>query len=79
LAARAGAGRIDRRYYELCVLRELRAALRDGDAWLEGSRRYTNPESYLIPPVGCPDLRSELCALTQNAGRRVSTAQGAAG
>ena len=60
-----GAGRIDRRYYELCVLWELRAALRAGDAWLEGSRRYANPESYLIPPVRWPDLRPEVCALTQ--------------
>ena len=36
-----GFGRIDRRYYELCVLWELRAALRAGDVWLEGSRRKT--------------------------------------
>ena len=46
-----GSGRIDRRYYELCVLWELRAALRAGDVWLEGSRRYANPESHLIPPA----------------------------
>jgi hypothetical protein len=39
--------------------------LRAGDAWLEGSRRYANPESYLIPPVRWPDLRPEVCALTQ--------------
>jgi Tn3 transposase DDE domain len=54
-----------RRYYELCVLWELRAALRAGDVWLEGSRRYANPESYLIPPAKWPDLRPEVCALTQ--------------
>ena len=47
-------GRIDRRYYELCALWELRAALRAGDVWLETSRRYANPESYLIPPASWP-------------------------
>jgi hypothetical protein len=44
---------------------EMRAAFREGGAWLEGSRRYINPESYSIRPVGCPDLRPEVCALTQ--------------
>jgi hypothetical protein len=42
-------GKIDRHYYEMCVLWELRGALRAGDVWLEGSRRYANPETYLIP------------------------------
>jgi len=36
-------GRIDRRYYELCALLELRMALRAGDVWLETSRSYANP------------------------------------
>ncbi|HLJ92252.1 MAG TPA: hypothetical protein VKU02_03575 [Gemmataceae bacterium] len=36
-----------RRYYELCLLWEIRGALRTGNVWIEGSRRYTNPESYL--------------------------------
>ena len=34
------AGGIDRRYYELCVLSELRDRLRAGDVWVVGSRRY---------------------------------------
>ena len=42
-------GEIDRHYFELCVLWELRAALRAGDVWLETSRRYADPETYLIP------------------------------
>ena len=33
-------GEIDRRYYELCVLSELRDRLRAGDVWVMGSRRY---------------------------------------
>lgn len=58
-------GRIDRRYYELCLLWELRAALRAGDVWLETSRRYANPESYLISPSRWPAMRTEVCTLTQ--------------
>ena len=38
-----------RHYFELCVLWELRGALRAGDVWLEASRRYADPETYLIP------------------------------
>ncbi|EIW9049231.1 hypothetical protein DMS95_25375 [Klebsiella variicola] len=30
---------IDRKYYEFCVLNELKGALRSGDIWVKGSRR----------------------------------------
>src|SRR5260364_180212 len=30
---------IDRRYYELCALSELKNALRSGDIWVQGSRQ----------------------------------------
>ncbi len=30
-------GGIDRRFYELCLLSELRRALRSGDIWIRGS------------------------------------------
>jgi TnpA family transposase len=43
---------------------ELRAALRAGDVWLEGSRRYTNPETYLIPPERWTELRAEVAEQT---------------
>jgi hypothetical protein len=33
-------GEIDRRYYELSALSELKNALRSGDVWVPGSRRY---------------------------------------
>jgi TnpA family transposase len=56
-------GQIDRRYYELCVLWELRHALRAGDVWLLGSRRYADPETYLISHDRWPVLRAEACAL----------------
>jgi hypothetical protein len=52
-------GQTSRRYYELCLLWEMRDALRAGNLWVEGSRRYTNPESYLIPPErGCGSFRT---------------------
>jgi hypothetical protein len=34
--------------WELCLLSELRGRLRSGDVYLEGFRRYADPESYLI-------------------------------
>jgi TnpA family transposase len=41
-------GAINRRYYELCVLSELRDRLRAGDIWVVGSRRYRSFEERLI-------------------------------
>lgn len=41
---------IDRRYYELCVLSELKNALRSGDIWVQGSRQFKDFEDYLVPP-----------------------------
>ena len=40
---------IDRRYYELCVLSELKNALRSGDIWVQGSRQFKNFNEYLVP------------------------------
>ncbi len=56
---------IDRRFYELCVLSELRNSLRSGDIWVQGSRQFKDFEDYLMPPqrfaaqrdqgeLGCP-------------------------
>jgi TnpA family transposase len=56
-------GNIVRRYYEMCLLWELRRALRSGDVWLENSRRYANPESYLIPEEKWSSLRPEVCQM----------------
>jgi hypothetical protein len=42
-------GEISRRYYELCTLWHLRSALRSGSIWVEHSRRYADPDTYLIP------------------------------
>ena len=43
------AGKLNLRFYELCVLWELRAALRGGHLWVSGPYRFANPETYLIP------------------------------
>ena len=40
---------LDRRFYELCVLSELKNALRSGDIWVQGSRLFKDFEEYLLP------------------------------
>ncbi len=40
---------IDRQYYEICAMNELKGALRAGDIWVRGSRRYKNFDYYLMP------------------------------
>lgn len=42
-------GAVDRHFYELCALAELRDRLRAGDIWVTGSRQYRDFETYLIP------------------------------
>jgi integrase len=58
-------GRIDRRYYELCVLSELRNRLRAGDVWVVGSRRYRAFEERLISRETLKELegRGTLCEI----------------
>jgi hypothetical protein len=48
---------IDRRYYELCALAELKNALRSGDIWVEGSRKFKNFNEYLLPAQRFAKLR----------------------
>ncbi len=40
---------LDRRFYELCVLSEMKNALRSGDIWVHGSRQFKDFEEYLLP------------------------------
>lgn len=40
---------LDRRFYELCVLSELKNSLRSGDIWVAGSRQFKDFEEYLLP------------------------------
>jgi TnpA family transposase len=55
--------RIVKKYYELCVLFELRTKLRSGDIWVEGSRRYARLDSYLIPAEDWSEMRPAVCDL----------------
>lgn len=57
-------GEISRRYYELCTLWQLRSALRSGSVWVEHSRRYADPDTYLIPPAEWPNRRPEVIRQT---------------
>jgi TnpA family transposase len=41
---------LDRRFYELCVLSELKNSLRSGDIWVQDSRQFKDFEDYLLPP-----------------------------
>lgn len=41
---------LDRRFYEMCVLSELRNSIRSGDIWVQGSRQFKDFEDYLLPP-----------------------------
>ena len=41
---------IDRRFYEICALSELKNALRSGDIWVKGSRQFRDFDDYLLPP-----------------------------
>jgi len=41
---------IDRRFYEICVLTELKNSLRSGDLWVKGSRQFRDFDEYLLPP-----------------------------
>lgn len=58
-------GRVSRRYFELCVLWQLREDLRAGNVWVVGSRRYANLDSYLLPPDQWQARRAEVCQLLQ--------------
>ena len=40
---------VDRRFYELCVLSELKNALRSGDMWVQGSRQFKDFDEYMLP------------------------------
>src|ERR1700687_6113704 len=52
-------GGIDRRYYELCVLSELRDRLRAGDVWVVGTRRYRAVEEPLMSREALKELERD--------------------
>lgn len=42
-------GGIDKRYYEMSAVTELKNGLKSGDVWVPGSRKYADFEDYLLP------------------------------
>ena len=48
---------VDRRYYELCALSELKNALRSGDIWVQGSRQFKDFDEYLVPAAKFAGLK----------------------
>jgi Domain of unknown function (DUF4158) len=62
--SRESDGTMSRRYYALCTLWHLRSALRAGNVWVAHSRRYANPDTYLIPPTAWPRWRPEVIRQT---------------
>ncbi len=51
--------KIDRRYYELCALSELRNALRSGDIWVQKSRQFKDFDEYLLPAATFTSLKEQ--------------------
>ena len=50
---------IDRRFYELCVLSELKNALRSGDLWVLGSRQFNDFKEYMLSSEAFIRLKSD--------------------
>ena len=50
---------VNRRYWELCVLAELRDRLRAGDVWVTGSRQYRAFEEHLLSPAAFAELKRQ--------------------
>ena len=50
---------INRCYYELCVLVELKDALRSGDIWVQSSRQFKSFNEYLLPPEKFATLKQD--------------------
>ncbi|MGH3857988.1 Tn3 family transposase, partial [Actinokineospora sp.] len=48
---------------ELCTLLGLRDGLRTGDVWVPGSRRYSDPATYLLTQDKWSQQRGEFCQL----------------
>jgi hypothetical protein len=58
-------GQIDRYYFELCTLWELRGALRAGNVWLETSSRFADPGGPIVPQERWPQVRRRTFQVVQ--------------
>jgi len=52
-------GKIDRRYYELCVLVQLKDSLNSGDIWVQGSRQFKSLKDYLLSEEKFAQLKKD--------------------
>jgi hypothetical protein len=57
--------KVSRRFWELALLWQLRDRLRSGDIWVEGSRRYAHPDSYLLDKARWAEQRAGYCQALQ--------------
>ena len=51
-------GLIDRHYYEICALTQLKAALRSGDIYITGSRQFKDFDDYMMPLTEYRNLKN---------------------
>ena len=51
---------VDRRFYELCAMAELKNSLRSGDIWVVGSRQFKDFAEYLLPADRFATLRQSV-------------------
>ena len=51
-------GLINRHYYEICALTQLKAALRSGDIYITGSRQFKDFDDYMMPLPEYRNLKS---------------------
>lgn len=56
-----GVDGVDRRFYEVCIMAELKNALRSGDVSVVGSRQFRDFEDYLMPK---PEFNQRLTSQT---------------
>ncbi|UMX71213.1 Tn3 family transposase [Klebsiella pneumoniae] len=52
---------LDRKFYEICALSELKNALRSGDIWVKGSRQFRDFGDYLLPAEKFAAWREQAC------------------
>lgn len=61
-----GEDKVSRRFWELALLWRLRDSLRSGDVWVEGSRRYADPETYLLDRTTWANRREDYCRAVEH-------------
>lgn len=71
-ARKSGNTNAYRHYWELCTLLGLRDGLRTGDVYVPGSRRYSDPATYLLTPDKWVAQRAEFASSSANPPTRTA-------